>query len=137
LKKYLSKLFENATEESKIFWATYSIFVVKRDAIYLCSNMGTYCPLYDVDVRKSNSTHIEVEPYKIDGYKKYTINHLSETLDELKNTVSLCDVLGIKKDFDQHWEGTVTVRSNFTGWNKIDVYVDRMSIFSSDEFEYD
>jgi hypothetical protein len=141
---YLAKLFENATEDSKIFWATYSMFCVEEDGIHLCSNMETYSPLdnyplYDVDVRKSDKTSITIEPYKISAYSSEVVDRINDaSLDKLfKTTVSPLDVLGMERDTSQHWEGTVTVRTNFTGWNRIEVPVDLEAIFPNDGTDAD
>lgn len=132
LKEYLERLFEGKDDDMKLFWATYSVFIIKKDRICLCSRMGTGYPIFDVDVRKSNQTSIMVKPYKIDDYKKYEQRKLKVTMnpeedgqrDRYKMILPL-EVMGWKEDLKQHWEGKIWVRSNFTGWNIIEVSVNK------------
>lgn len=142
LRDYLDKLFGSADSNSKLFWAMYSVFVVKKNRICFCSAMGTRYPLYNVDVEKvDHSSDIRVKPYKIDGYKKYTIKNLCRTYDKHdllgichnwtssnRHLISPLQVLGYSDDVKQCWKGTVTVRTNFTEWNNIYVKVNRYSI---------
>lgn len=132
LKNYLDNLFADAKadNDSKIFWATYSFFVIKKDAIYFRSNLGTHgFSIYDVNVKKSDRTSILIEPYKIDGLKDYSITNLERPNKCAEyNYIPSSKIIDIKEDLDQCWEGTVTIRSNFTGWNIININVDMNGI---------
>ncbi len=141
LKNYLDKLCGSEDTDSKLFWATYSVFVVKKHRICLCSAMGTTYPIFDVDVKKSDLTDIRVEPYKIDRYREYDVKSLCRTydVDDLignkynwaysdNHYVSPLQVLGYEDNPEQCWKGTVTVRTNFTEWNMIHVDVDRVAL---------
>lgn len=135
LKEYLDKIFASVNDDSKLFWATYSQFIIKKDRICFCSRLNTTFPLYDVKVIKSDQTIVLVEPYKIDDYQEYTITDLkSRTYSISKNRqkfkcISPLEVLGWEENFNQCYEGTVTVRTNFTGWNIIKVNTNKNKLF--------
>ncbi|AGC02387.1 hypothetical protein H012_gp061 [Acanthamoeba polyphaga moumouvirus] len=142
LRNYLKNLFDsvNADEDSRLFWATYSIFVIKKDGIYLCSNMGTVYPLFDVDVKKSDNTKIIVRPYKIDGYNEYEVTNLQLSMEYcFKNKrkkfkmISPLEAFGWKLDTNQKYEGQIYVKTNFTGWNYIKVKIDREALIKEEE----
>jgi hypothetical protein len=131
IKEHLEGLFEHKQDDEKIFWATYSVYVIKKDKICLCSRMGTCHPIYDVEVEKAGETEIRVEPYKIDGYKEYTVGKLEVTSKpeegkrEKYKMISPLEVMGWEEDLEQKWKGRIWVRTNFTGWNIIRVKVNR------------
>lgn len=127
MRQHLDQLFVNKSEEEKLFWATYTVYRVSKHGIYLCSRIGTGYPIYDVKVRKSHKTSITVKPYKVDGSCEYTITKLDLTItpEKHKKYISPLEVMGWAADLEQAWEGEIWVRTAFTGWNTIDVKVDK------------
>lgn len=123
LRQHLQNLFDGKSPDEKVFWATYTVYVIQKDRICLCSRIGTGYPIFDVNVIKSDKTNILVQPYKIDGYSEYTIEELtisSIPIDEdVIKLVAPLEVLGWREDLNQNWNGTIWVRSNFTEWNVI------------------
>jgi hypothetical protein len=126
LRDYLDRLFKysHADDDSKLFWATYTMFVVEKDCVRLSTNMiGTYHTIFDVQAKKADKTSINIKPYKIDYMKEY---HIDEIRDDLylykdnKKYISPLEVLGLEKS-DNKWEGDVWLRSDFTGWNAIQI----------------
>ena len=138
LKTYLDRLFCDIDEDSRLFWATYSMFVVKSDRICFCSCMNTGFPIYSVDVEKSDSTDIKVTSYKIDSFDDYVVTNLEKTMTyvyeknrSLYKMISPLEVLGLSELVGQHWSGEICVRSNFTKWNMIDVKVNKKLIIEN------
>lgn len=125
LRQHLQELFDGKSQDEKVFWATHTVYAIQKDKICLCGRIGTGFPIFDVNVTKSNKTNILVQPYKIDGYEEYTITELEicniPIGEEILRLVTPLEVLGWKEDLNQNWEGTIWVRSNFTGWNVIRV----------------
>lgn len=123
LRQHLQKLFDGKSTDEKVFWATYTVYVIQKDRICLCSRIGTGYSIFDVNVVKSDETNILVQPYKIDGYQEYTLRELKiwniPIEGEISNLVTPLEVLGWQEDLTLNWEGTIWVRSNFTEWNVI------------------
>jgi hypothetical protein len=142
LRDYLLKLFNHHSEDSKLFWATYSMFVIRNDRICFCSYMGTLDPLCYVDVRKSNKTNINVVHNEIDQYTGTNswynlkrIIRLSKNFDKKRakyKYVSPLEILGLEYDPDQNWTGDVLTKKNITGWNIIEADIDKKTIIKNE-----
>ena len=44
---------------------------------------------------------------------------------KLYKMISPLEILRLKEDLNQNWEGEVWIRTNFTGWNMIEVSVNK------------
>ena len=104
----------------------------------MSSCIGTTYSLYDVEVKRAANTNIKVEPYKIDGYAPYTITNLEKKFNSYHENnrkkfkcISPLEILGLKEE-NQCWEGTITLRTNFTGWNVINVTTDREALINEE-----
>jgi hypothetical protein len=138
MKKYLDRLFANATEDSKMFWMTYTKFIVNENGLYFTSNLDTQYPIYDVDVKKSDEMNITVIPYKIDGMKEYKLTKfkLYETEVHVIKKVCGCyrflisplELYGIEQNLETKYEGTIYLRSDFTEWNQVGAEIDIYAI---------
>lgn len=134
------------TDDEKLFWALSTIYVVENDCIYLCDRINVGYPIFDVEVCKSDKTSVIVKPYKIDYYKEHEIDKINYVPMTGYKTVDPLDVMGYKSNTktelshlcesselvlhtNYNWEGTIWVRSAFTGWNTIDIKVDIDAIF--------
>lgn len=112
------------TDDEKLFWALSTIYVVEDDCIYLRDRIGIGYPIYDVEVCKSDKTLVLVKPYKVD-YEEYEIKNVVHRSVNEPHTVDPLEVMGWKVDGLNGWEGRIWIRSGFTGWNRIDVEVDK------------
>jgi hypothetical protein len=125
LRQHLDNLFESKTADEKLFWATYTYYLINKDdsQIILCSRITeVYYPIFDVSVEKSNETSIKVTPYKLDYEEESIINRLT-VMNLSDNCVSPLEVMGWKEDLEQKWHGKVWIRSGFTGWNTVNASI--------------
>lgn len=128
IKKHFVGIIEGKNDESKLFWATYSVYVVKDDGLYLCSRLSNVSfPIYDVEVEKSDATEINIIPYKLNEIEKYIIDNLKINPEKFE-IISPLEVLGWEEDLTQNWKGKIWIRGSFTGWNTIKCSIDKENL---------
>lgn len=126
LRQHLNGLLEGKTDDEKLFWATYSYYIVYDDCVCLANRLGSY-PIFDVRVQRSEKTLINCTSYKIDEYEDYDINDLimqiisKENIEKYSKVIWPLEVLDWNEDLEQKWEGKIWVRTGFTGWNRVDL----------------